>query len=91
MGGLKTERLSHTFLKPLDLRRNKFNDVTALGTNHMIVVLVIVMMLKVRLVVTKTNLACEAGLGKEFESAVNSGVTDRTVAILNETVQVLDR
>ena len=79
----------HLVLKRLDVCRKELDHLTAIGTDHVIVMLVVVMMFVVGLVIAEPDLACEACLGKQFESTINGGESDRGVDLVNEAVQVL--
>jgi hypothetical protein len=54
---LKVERRSHFVLELFDLHRNKLDNAAALGTDHVVVMVMIVMMLKVRFVIAEPDLA----------------------------------
>ena len=53
----------HFVLKGLNIRREKLYHLTALSTDHVIVVFVIIMVLVIRAIVAKSNLARKPGLG----------------------------
>src|SRR3954451_18543112 len=86
---LKSEVVRHLVLQRLDLRRKELDHTPALGTDHVIVMVVIVVMFVVGLVIAEPYLAGQTGLGKQFEGAVNGSVAYRGVVFVNEPVEVL--
>ena len=62
----KTELLCHFVLQIFDRFRKELEHATARGTDHMIVMIVVVMMLKICLVVAEPHFAGEPGLGEEL-------------------------
>ena len=60
----KAKVARHLILKVLNIGREKFDHFATLGTDHMIVMFVIIMMLVVGLVVAESDLACQAGFGQ---------------------------
>ena len=54
------EFVRHLILKVFDVRREEFDDLAALGADHVIVMLVIVMVLVVCLVIAKADFTSEA-------------------------------
>lgn len=62
----ETELLRHFVLKVFDGLGKELEHAAARGTDHMIVMVVVVMMLKVRLVVAESYFAGQARLGQQF-------------------------
>lgn len=79
----------HLVLKLFYGSRKELYDATALGADHMIVVLVIVMMFVIGLVITKADLASKAGLGQKTQGAIYGRQPDRGVSLVDKAVQVL--
>ena len=91
MSWLKSEVACHLVLQLLDGGRKELDDLAALGADHVVMVLVIIMMLVIGLVVAKSYLASEASLCQKFEGAVNGGQAHRRVQLVDETIEVLTR
>jgi len=83
----KAEVARHLILEFLDVRRKEFDHLSTFSADHMIVMFVIVMMLVVGFIVTKTNLAGEPGFSEELESAVNCRQTNGFVQFTYEKVK----
>ena len=79
----------HCILDRLELRGKEFDDAAALGTDHVIVVLVLIVVLVVRNAVAKSNLTGQAGFGQEFQGPVDGGLPYAWVFLLDKAVQVL--
>ena len=89
MRKLESEFVCHLFLQGLDLCRNKFDHLAAFSAYHMIVMLMLKVMLIVRLVIPKTDLARETCLGKKFERSVNGRMAYGWILLLNKPVEIL--
>lgn len=89
--GAKIEFLGHFLLKVLDRLREEFDHPPALRADHMVVMFVVIVMLKIRLVIAKSNLSGESGFRKEFKGAVNGRVANRRIVLLDESMEILDR
>ena len=63
MGRLKSKVVRHLVLQGFDLSGVKFDDPTAVGADHMIVMLVIEVVLVICLIVAESNFASETRLG----------------------------
>lgn len=80
----------HGVLKSFQFSRKELDDLAALGTDHVIVVLVFVVMFVVRASVAETNFARESGFGEQFERAINGRLTDGRVLTLHQPVEIFD-
>ena len=58
----KTELIRHLILQILNVLRKEFDNLAALGTDHMVVMRMIVMVLVIRLVVTESNFTSQTRL-----------------------------
>ncbi len=85
----KAEVACHLILKVLNIRREKFDHFSAFGTDHMVVMFVIVMMFVVSLIVAKSDLASQSGLGQQFEGSINSREPNAGIELVYERIQVL--
>ena len=85
---LKAKVARHLILQVLDVGRKKLDDLAALSTDHMVVVFVIVMMLVIGLVIAKSDLTRQAGLGQELKRAVNGRKADGRVFFVHQAVEV---
>src|SRR6185295_17038510 len=61
----------HRVLNRFELGRKEFDNLAALRTDHMIVMLMFVIMFVVRTPVAETNLARESCFGEQFERTIN--------------------
>ena len=82
MCGLEIKVVRHLILKRLDLRRKKLDYPTAFGADHVVMVLMFEVMFVVGFVVAKADLTGEAGLGEQFQSAVNSRMSHCRILFL---------
>src|SRR5687768_6830686 len=56
----------HFILQIFNVSREELDHLSALGTDHVIVMLMIVVVLVISLVIAKSNLAGESGLGEQL-------------------------
>src|SRR5512146_1166065 len=75
----------------LDLRRKELHRGSAPGTNHVMVVASIVLVLVARNTVVKRDLAGESALGEQLESAVHGGESDLRILLLHQPVKFVGR
>ena len=68
---MKSHRAARVFLKLLELLRHEFDDLVALQTDHVFVVLVPVDVFEVRAVRTVKNFAKDADFAQQHEAAVD--------------------
>lgn len=85
------EFVRHLILKLFYLRRIKLDYLSALGTDHVIVMLMFEMMLIIGSVIAETYLARESGIGEEFERPINGSMAYRRVLLLHEPIQIFAR
>src|SRR5215204_3913873 len=83
--------LRHLVLEIFDVRRKEFDHLTALGADHMIVMLVIVMMLVIGLVIAESHFAREPSLGEKLERPVYGRVADGRILFLHQPVKIVAR
>lgn len=88
MRGPEPKALRHFILQFLDRRRKKFDHLTALGADHMIMMFVIVMMLVIGLIVPKSHFPGETGLGEQPERSINCSQTYRRVAAMYKRMEI---
>jgi hypothetical protein len=69
----------HFVLQRFKLGGEKLNDLAALRTYHMIVMLMFVVVLVVRASVAEAHFARESGVRQNFEGAINRRLPDRRV------------
>jgi len=79
---------SHRVLDGLQLRRKEFDDPATLRTDHMIVMLVLVVVLVVGDAIAKANFAREPGLGEQLQRPVNGGLADAWVFLFDQTIEI---
>ena len=91
MGRQKIEVVRHLILQGFDFRRIELNDLAARGTDHVVMMLVIVMMLVVSFVVAEPDLTRESGIRQKLKRSINGGMANRRILALNEPIQVFAR
>jgi len=81
---------SHGVLKCFQFSRKELDDLAALRTDHVIVVLMFVVVFVVRASIAETHFAREPGLGQEFERSIDGCLADSRVFSLHQPVEVFD-
>jgi len=81
----------HRVLDGFEFGGEELDYLAALGTDHVIVVLVFVVVLVVRAPVTEPNLACESSFSQEFERAVDGSLPDSGILFLHEAIEIFVR
>ncbi len=88
LGHLEPMFCRHRVLNRFQLRRKELDDPAALGTDHVVVVLVFVIVFVVSDAVAKTNFAREPGFGQEFQRAIDCGLPDARVSLPNQAIKI---
>src|SRR5882762_1012429 len=88
LGHLETVLRRHRVLNRLELCGKKLNDAATPGTDHMIVMLMLVVMFVMRDAVAKADFARQACFGQKFQGAIDSGLADSWILFLNQTVKI---
>src|SRR4029079_14568758 len=91
MGRQKCEVVCHLVLHGLDLGRKEFAHTPAVRADYVVMMFMIEMMLVIGLVVAEAAFASEAGLGQEFQCAIDRGLADIGVETFHEVIEVLTR
>ena len=78
----------HRILYRLQLSRKELDDAATLRTDHVIVVLMLVVVLVVSDAITKANLASESCLCQELQGAINRCLSDVGILLSDEAVEV---
>jgi hypothetical protein len=81
----------HLILNRFEFGGEKLDDLAALGTDHVIVVLVFVIMFVMRAAVAEAHFARESGIGKDFEGAIDGRLADGRVFFFDELIEVFVR
>lgn len=81
----------HLILNCFEFCREELNDLAALGTDHVIVMLMFVMVFIVRATVAKAHFARESGFSQNLERAIDSSLADRWVFLLHESIKIFIR
>jgi hypothetical protein len=81
----------HCVLYGLKFGRVKLNNLAALRTNHMIVMLMLVIVFVVRAAVTKADFAGQSGLAQQFESAIDGRLSNSGIFFLDQSIEILTR
>ena len=87
----ETELIGHLILQILNVLRKEFDHLTALCTDHVVVMRMIVVMLVISLVVTESDLTGQARFGQKLKCPINGRVTDRGVLAMNQKIEILTR
>lgn len=90
MRRFESEVVRHFVLKAFDRLGKEFDHSSAHRTDHVVVMVVIVMMFEIRFVVAESDLASKAGLSEQFERPIDRRVADRVVVFANQAVEILD-
>jgi hypothetical protein len=85
----KPKFVCHLVLKSLDVRREELDHLPALSTDHVIVMLVIVMMLVIGLVVAEAYFTSKSRLGQKLKSTIYGRMADRWVLFLDKPMKVI--
>ena len=81
----------HFVLDGFQLRRVKLNDLSALGADHVIVMLVLVVVLVVGAAIAETHFAGESRIGQKPERSIHRRLADVWILFAHEAMQVLTR
>jgi hypothetical protein len=79
---------SHCVLDRFEFGRKEFDDLSAFGADHVIVVLVFVVVFVVRAAVAKTNLARQAGIRQQLQCAIDGCVANGGIFLLHESIEI---
>lgn len=88
LGNLKPVLGGHRVLDGFQFRGEELDDLAALGTDHVVVVLMFVVMLVMRASVAKPDFARESCFGQEFESAIDGRLPYAGIFFLHEPVEI---
>lgn len=88
LGDLKPVLGGHRVLDGFKFRGVELDDLAALGTDHVIVVLMFVVMLVMRATVAEPDFARESCFGQEFQCAINGRLPNAGILFLHEPVEV---
>ena len=91
LGNLEPVLGRHRVLDGFEFSGVELDDLAALGTDHVIVMLMFVVMLEVRTSITKTNFTRESGFGQDLEGSIDGGLTDGRIFFFNELIKILIR
>ena len=86
---LKSKVARHFVLQSLDIGGKELYHLSTIGTDHVVVMLVVVVMFVVGFVVAEPHLSCEPCLGQQFESSVDGGEAHSRIDLVYEAVEVL--
>jgi len=88
LGNLETVTRSHGVLQSFQFSGVELNDLSAFGTDHVIVMLVLIVVLVMRPAIAKAHFTCEASLGKELERTIDRGLPDTWIFLLDQSVKI---
>ena len=81
----------HRILQRFEFRREKLDDLAALGTDHVIVMLMFVIMFVVRTSIAEAHFTGESGFSQNLERAIDGSLADGGVFLLHESIKVFIR
>lgn len=88
LGNLKTVLGRQLILKRFQFGGKEFDDATTFGTNHVIVMLMLVIVFVVSAPVAKADLAGQPCFRQEFQRAIDRGLSDARVFLLDQAIKV---
>lgn len=89
MGQFEVELLGDLVLRPLDDFAVEFDQFATAGTDQVIVMLMVVVMLVATTPIAEPLLPCQSALTQKFEGAVDGGVPDRWILLLDQMIEIL--
>src|SRR5216684_919731 len=81
----------HCVLYGFQLGRIEFDDLSAFGTDHVIVMLMLVVMLVVRAPVAEPNFARKSGVGQKPERAIYGRLANAWILLTHQTIKIFAR
>src|SRR5688500_622506 len=78
----------HSILNGFEFGGEELNDLATVGTDHVVMVLMLVVMFVMSQTIPETNFTRQASFGQEFESAVDSGLTNGSVFLVHQLVEI---
>ena len=78
----------HRILDRFELGRKELDDLAALRTDHVIVMLMFVVVFVVRAPVAEADFTRESGFCEQFERAIDGRLPDGRVLFFNELVEI---
>ena len=78
----------HRVLNRFQLGRKELDDLATLGTDHVIVMLMFVVVFVVGDAVAKANFARESCFGEQLERAIDSRLADAGIFLLDQPVEI---
>jgi hypothetical protein len=88
LGHLETVLCRHRVLNCFQLGRKELDNPATLRTDHVVVVLMLVIMFVVRDAIAKTNLASESGFRQKLQRAIDRSLSDAGVLLPNQAIKV---
>ena len=85
----KSEVARHFVLKSFNVGGKEFDHLSTVRTDHVVVMLVVIVMLVIGFVVTEPDLSGEAGFSQQLESSVDRSEANGGIDLVNEAVEVL--
>lgn len=78
----------HFILEGLELGRVELDNLAALRTDHVIVMLMFVIVFVVGASIAEAHLARKSGVGENFERAIDGSLADRGIFFLDQLIQI---
>ncbi len=78
-------------LQQIDLAREKFHRTSALGAHHVVMAAAIVLVLVTGDAIVEGDFAGQSTLGQQFQRAIDSGVADASVLLVDKAMKFVRR
>ena len=78
----------HRVLDGFEFGGVKLDDLAALRTDHVVVMLVFVVVFVVGASIAEPDFACEPRFGEEFQGSIDGGLADARIFFLHQTVEI---
>ena len=78
----------HLILDGLELGREEFDDLSAFGTDHVIVMLMFVIVLVMRPPVAKAHFARQTGVGQKLKRSIYGGLAHVGILLTDQAIKV---
>jgi hypothetical protein len=88
LGKLKSMLGGHRILNRFQFRRIKLDDLAAFGTDHVVVMLMLVIVLVVRATVAEAHLARQSGLRQQPQRPIDCRLANARILRLHQAVKI---
>jgi len=81
----------HCVLNRFEFSREEFDDLSATGADHMVMVLMLVVMLVMRAAVTEADFSGETGIRQKFQRSIDGGLADIRIQFAHQAIEIFAR